>query len=97
MAVVKDQVMLFQERISHNKQIIAQLQETAGSSGSSQISALREINHQYEIKLQHEKMKLEDQHIENARRRHNFVPLAVTLLQELAIRDISWLDKINER
>jgi ubiquitin carboxyl-terminal hydrolase L5 len=92
MAVIKDRASLYREKIDQQIRLICQLEDSLRLTPASdsndprqhQIQALFAQNADLEERLEEEQLKMSQQQRENARRRHNFVPLAVALLTEMA-------------
>lgn len=95
MAVIKDRSLLYRERIDQQIRSICQLEDSLrlhpaadpndpSDPRQQQISNLLAQNADLEARLEEEQLKTLQHQRENARRRHNFVPLALSLLTELA-------------
>ncbi len=78
MAVIGDRIGRLQEQIRENAAEMDRLQ------GEGNVDALVAANEQLADQLEEEASKRADQECENSRRRHNFMPLAMAILQELA-------------
>jgi len=92
MAVIKDRAAHYRECIDQQIRLICQLEDalrlnpanTPTDPRSDQIQSLLAQNAELEARLEEEQIKNSGYQRENARRRHNFVPLAIALLKEMA-------------
>lgn len=94
MAIIKDRAILYRERIDAQLRLACEL-ETAlrahpppptdldGDPRQQQLQLLLASNAELEMRLEEEQTRNARWARENACRRHNFIPLAISLLQEL--------------
>lgn len=103
MAVIKDRATHYRECIDHHIRMICQLEDalrlnppnTPNDPRNEQIQSLLAQNADLEARLEEEQMKSAAYQRENARRRHNFVPLVIALLTEMA--DTGHLSKFIQK
>jgi ubiquitin carboxyl-terminal hydrolase L5 len=92
MAVIKDRTTLYREQIDQQIRLICQLEDSlrlkpavdSNDPRQNQIESLLAQNADLEGRLEEEQLKMVQQQRDNARRRHNFVPLAMALLKEMS-------------
>lgn len=91
LAVIKDRTCVFRELIDQQIRLICQLEDSLrlqpaqdnDDPRQQQIASLLGQNAVLESQLEMEQEKINEYQKENARRKHNFVPLAIALLKEL--------------
>lgn len=93
MAVIRDRAILYRERIDAQVRLVCQLETELRSRPpqgnpnddprQQQLQLLLASNNELEVRLEEEQARNARWARENAYRRHNFIPLAISLLREL--------------
>ncbi|KAI9145802.1 ubiquitin carboxyl-terminal hydrolase [Paraphysoderma sedebokerense] len=87
LAVIKSRIEVYNEKLNRINELLAhpdKIGTNVSDSLPKSADQLLILKQEYENRVINEKTKMQRYHNENVRRRHNFIPLICTLLQELA-------------